>query len=83
MWHVLQKNYALLQIGEVLQLVEPSNTNCGKLIITKWFNRYCKVGQLLQKKTVHLRGTRTNGNPCLPTGSMRFENGIFGRNNFF
>ena len=43
---------------------------------------YCKVEELLQKGPVRLRGTRTNGNAFLPTGSMRFENEISRAFNF-
>ena len=40
-------------------------------------SRYYKVGQLLQKRPVNLRDTRTNGEPCLLTGQMWFENGVY------
>ena len=38
--------------------------------------------ELLQKGPVRLRDTRTSGTACLPTGLMRFENGILRAFNF-
>ena len=74
--HVLQKSPLYYKVRQVLQIVARANSN------TKWVNRNCKVGQLLQKRPVHLGDTRANGNPCLPTGSVWFENGILRTFNF-
>ena len=63
----------LLQSGSIV-IVTLYTYQVGRL--------YCKVGQLLQKRPVHLRDTRANGNPYLPTGSMWFENGILRTFNF-
>ena len=43
---------------------------------------YCKVRQLLQKRPVHLRDPRINGNQCLPTESMWLEKGTLRTFNF-
>ena len=94
--HLLQKCLLHYKVGQVLQIGARAITKWRRLFITKWVNRYCKVGyryyqvgrlyckvgQLLQKRPVHLRDTRTNGNPYLPTGSMWFENGILRNFNF-
>ena len=56
------------QVGQSLLQSVVGIIKRGK-IIAKW-------GQLLQKRPVHLCDTRTNGNPCLPPGSLCFENGI-------
>ena len=37
---------------------------------------YCKVRQLLRKRPVHLRDTRTNRDLCLLTEQMYFKNGV-------
>ena len=73
MWHELIQSGAddLLQNYKIGQSLLQSGVGIIKLanFIEKW-------GQLLQKRPVHLRDTRTNGNQCLATGSMRFGNGI-------
>ena len=54
----------------------------GSIFIAKWGRYYrvgqlyCKVGQILQKRPVHLRDTRTNRDPCLLAGQMFFDNKV-------
>ena len=62
---------------ELLQSGAGNLLQSGSIVIAKWA-RYYYVGQLyykvellLQKKLVHLRDTRTNGDPCLLTEPMR------------
>ena len=76
-------------MGQVLQIGVRAFTKCsrlslqsGSIIIAKCGRYYsvgklyCKVGQLSQKRPVHLCDTRTNRDLCLLTEQMYFKNRV-------
>ena len=67
---------------ELLQSWAGNLPQTGSIVIAKWARYYkmgqiyCKVGQSLQRRPLHLRDTRTNGDSCLLIATPRFKIGV-------